>query len=128
VMLVGAALVIGAGAAVAWVAMPLPVSVHAPGAQGLTIEDRHGLPLRSTRAADGSQARWVPYDQIDIDLINAFVTIEDRRFWEHSGIDFRAIARAARDNLRARQVVSGASTITMQLARLVQLAPRSWNG
>jgi penicillin-binding protein 1C len=126
-MMVGAALVVGVGAAVAWIAMPLPASIRAPGTQGLTIEDRHGLPLRSTRAADGSQARWVPYDQIDIDLINAFVTIEDRRFWQHSGIDFRAIARAARGNLRARQVVSGASTITMQLARLLQPAPRSWS-
>src|SRR5690349_21157515 len=81
---------------------------------GVTILDRHDLALRATRAADGSSARWVPYDQIDVDVINAFVTIEDQRFWEHSGVDWRATARAIRDNLRARHVVSGASTITMQ--------------
>jgi penicillin-binding protein 1C len=71
---------------------------------------------------------WVPFDRIDADLINAFVAVEDRRFWEHSGIDARAIARATKDNLRARHVVSGASTITMQLARLLKPAERTWDG
>src|SRR5947207_4445855 len=118
------------GAVAAWVAAALPLGVvaHVAGEQGVTIEDRNGVALRSTRAADGSHAQWVPYEQIDIDLINAFVAVEDRRFWEHGGIDFRALARATKDNVRSRQVVSGASTITMQLARLVQPAARSWSG
>ena len=113
-----------------WVATPLPATVvtHTASDQGVTLEDRSGLPLRSTRASDGSQAQWVPYEQIDVDLINAFVAVEDRRFWEHSGLDLRALGRALKDNLRARRVVSGASTITMQLARLVQPSPRSWSG
>ncbi|HUF27257.1 MAG TPA: penicillin-binding protein 1C [Gemmatimonadaceae bacterium] len=112
-----------------WLVWPLPSSLLAPDAgPGVTIEDRHGLPLRSTRAADGSRSRWVPYAEIDADLINAFVAVEDRRFWEHRGIDPRAIARAARDNLRARRVVSGASTITMQLSRVVRPAERTWGG
>jgi penicillin-binding protein 1C len=54
--------------------------------------------------------------------------VEDRRFWEHSGVDARAVVRAAKDNLRAGSVVSGASTITMQLARLLHPASRSWSG
>ncbi|HEY2853923.1 MAG TPA: penicillin-binding protein 1C [Gemmatimonadaceae bacterium] len=112
----------------AWILAPLPSLTPTRAEQGVTITDRNGLPLRSTRTADGSRAAWVPYDKIDIDLINAFVTTEDRRFWQHGGIDLRAIARATKDNLRARQVVSGASTITMQLARLVRPAPRSWSG
>jgi penicillin-binding protein 1C len=98
------------------------------GALGLTIEDRHGVPLRSTRAADGSDARWVVYDRIDPDLINAFVAVEDRRFWEHHGIDVLAVGRALKANLRAGRTVSGASTITMQLARLLRPAERSWTG
>ncbi|MEP6733525.1 MAG: penicillin-binding protein 1C, partial [bacterium] len=64
----------------------------------------------------------------DPDLINAFVAVEDRRFWDHSGIDVRAAARAVRDNLVAGHVVSGASTITMQLARLMQPSRRSVGG
>ena len=117
-------------AVAAWIAWPLPASLLTPSAGdvGVTIADRNGLVLRSTRAADGSQARWVSYDRIDVDLVNAFVAVEDRRFWEHGGIDARASVRAAKDNLRARRVVSGASTITMQLARLLHPASRSWGG
>ena len=116
-------------AAAVWVACPVPADALArDGGQGVTIEDRNGIPLRSTRASDGSDARWVPYDRIDPDLINAFVAVEDRRFWDHHGVDARAIGRALRDNLRARRIVSGASTITMQLARLEWPARRSWAG
>ena len=43
---------------------------------GVSIEDRHGVALRSTRAGDGSDARWVAYDRVDPDLINAFVAVE----------------------------------------------------
>jgi penicillin-binding protein 1C len=110
-------------------AWPLSSSLLAPdGGQGVTIEDRNGIPLRSTRADDGSNARWVAYDRIDPDLINAFVAVEDHRFWDHHGIDPRAVARAIRDNARARRVVSGASTVTMQLARLLRPAGRTWGG
>jgi len=117
-------------AVAAWVSLPLPAPLasHDQAGQGVTIEDRHGLALRSTRTAGGDRARWVPYDEIDPDLINAFVATEDRRFWEHGGVDARAVARALRDAARAGRVVSGASTITMQLARLVRPAKRDWGG
>ena len=112
-----------------WIARPVPtLLVTREAGLGVTVEDRHGIPLRSTRAADGSDARWVAYDRIDPDLINAFVAVEDKRFWEHSGIDMLAVGRAMKANLRARRTVSGASTITMQLARLLQPAERSWSG
>ena len=117
-------------ACAAWIALPVSATMLARRAasRGTTIVDRNGLMLRSTRAADGSRAEWVPYDRIDPDLINAFVATEDSRFWDHSGIDLRALLRAMKDDLRARRVVSGASTISMQLARLLQPAPRSWGG
>jgi len=112
-----------------WISRPIPPSVLAPsGALGVTIEDRHGVPLRSTRAADGSDARWIAYDRIDPDLINAFVAVEDKRFWDHHGIDPLAVGRAMKANVRAGETVSGASTITMQLARLLRPAERSWTG
>ena len=111
-----------------WIALPLPAASRTLADESVSVLDRNGLLLRSTRTADGRHARWVPYEQIDVDLINAFVTVEDRRFWEHSGVDWRAVARATKDNLRARQIVSGASTITMQLARLMEDSPRSWSG
>ena len=134
--LIGAGAIAGAMVCLAivgvgvWVALPVADTLTAQRAalDAVTIEDRNGVTLRSARAMDGSRARWVPYDQIDPDVINAFVAVEDRRFWDHSGVDWRAAARAMKDNLRARHVVSGASTITMQLARLTGAAPRSWVG
>jgi len=117
-----------AGLAVAWVAWPLSGGLLAPArAQSLTLTDRHGVPLRSTRARDGSLTRWVSLSTVDPDLPRAFVAVEDRRFYQHHGIDLRAVARAVRDNLAAGRVVSGASTITMQLARLVHPVGRGWN-
>jgi penicillin-binding protein 1C len=112
-----------------WMARPIPTAVLSrDGALGLMIEDRHGVPLRSTRAVDGSDARWISYDRVDPDVINAFVAVEDKRFWDHVGLDPLAIARALRANIRAGKTVSGASTITMQLARLLHPAERSWPG
>lgn len=126
---IGGAVLVGASVLAAWVAMPLPKNELAfDGGRGVTIEDRNGAPLRNTRAGDGTNARWVSYDRVDPDLINAFVAVEDRRFWDHHGIDGVAVARAVRDNLRARRVVSGASTITMQLARLLRPANRRFDG
>ena len=119
----------GAAALAVWIARPLRPSLLARDSDpGVVIEDRNGLALHSSRARDGSRARWVSYEDIDADIINAFVAMEDRRFWEHGGVDLIAIARAMRDNLLSRRVVSGASTITMQLARLLDPAARTWGG
>jgi len=105
----------------AWVAWPLSDALLAPGReQSLIIEDRHGVLLRATRAGDGSLNAWVPLERMDPDLPRAFVAVEDRRFFQHYGIDARAVVRALRDNLLHRRIVSGASTITMQLARLLR--------
>lgn len=110
-----------------WVSRPLPSGTLKPGqTQSLIIEDRSGRLLRATRAGDGTLASWVTLSQMDPDLPRAFVAVEDRRFYQHHGIDPRSIARAMRDNLAHRRVVSGASTITMQLARLVHPVGRGW--
>ncbi len=125
----GVGLASAAVALIVWGSLPLPPGITAPAmAPGLTLEDRHGLALRSTRASDGSLNYWVPLAEMDPDLLAAFIAAEDWRFYQHHGIDPRALARAARDGLRAGQVVSGGSTITMQLARLLQPIDRSWTG
>lgn len=123
---IGGLLAIGLGAG-GWIARPLPADMLTPARQqSLTIEDRHGSLLRSTRAGDGSLASWIPLTRMDPDLPRAFVAVEDRRFYQHHGVDARAVGRAIRDNLAHLRVVSGASTITMQLARLVHPVGRSW--
>lgn len=118
---------LAAGLAV-WTSLPLPGGLLAGAPSGLVLLDRSGLPLRNTRAGDGSLRRWVSIDSMDPDLIAAFLATEDRRFYRHHGVDLRAVGRASLDNIRARRVVSGASTITMQLARIVGHHERSWGG
>jgi penicillin-binding protein 1C len=125
--LIGGVLVSGVALAL-WVSLPLPSNLLKQDASSIRIEDRHGLVLRSTRAKDGTDATWVSFADIDPDLINAFVATEDRRFWDHHGIDVRAAARAAWNNITAQRTTSGASTLTMQLARLVSGHNRSWSG
>jgi penicillin-binding protein 1C len=112
-----------------WVAWPLPSDVANPGpVPSLVIEDRHGLVLRATRSADGLRGGWIPLGEVDPEIIQAFLAAEDHRFFQHHGVDLRAAVRALRDNVDARRVVSGASTITMQTARILRSPDRSWLG
>jgi len=60
---------------------------------------------------------WIPYSETPQTLVRAFLAVEDRHFFDHSGIDIRGLARAAFTNLLAGGVRSGGSTITQQLAK-----------
>lgn len=91
-----------------------------PESLGVTLVDRNGIPLRDTRAAGGERWRWIPIAEMDPVVTAAFIAAEDRRFLDHRGVAWSSVGRAARDNLLAGRVVSGASTITMQLARLLR--------
>lgn len=60
-------------------------------------------------------------------VVAATLAIEDRRFWDHPGVDAKAIARAVAQNVSAGRRISGASTIAMQVARLQDPAARTWS-
>ncbi len=127
--LAGAFALLSIAALALWVALPLPPALAAPGpVPRLVLLDRHGLPLRATRADEGSRGGWTPLADLDPKILQAFLAVEDRRFYDHHGVDLRALARALRDDLRARAVVAGGSTITMQLARLLRGTPRTFAG
>ena len=81
------------------------------------IEARDGTLLSARIAADG-QWRFPPGQEVPEKFRRALLVFEDKRFEKHSGIDGLAIARAIRLNVDAGRVVSGGSTLTMQLARL----------
>lgn len=59
----------------------------------------------------------VPYEEIPQRIIDAFIAIEDTRFFEHFGVDFKALLRAFIADCKAGKKIQGGSTITMQLAR-----------
>ena len=103
-------------------AWPLPDAADgANGVVSLRVTDRHGTLLREIRP--NGRGRPVPLTAIDASVRDALIATEDKRFYRHIGIDPIAIARAAWSNLNAGRVVSGASTLTMQVARLLRNEP-----
>ena len=80
-----------------------------------TVYDSAGN-LTDTLVTAGSNREEATYDELPQDLINAFVAIEDSRFWTHNGIDLRSISRAAVGVLTGENR-GGGSTITQQLIK-----------
>ncbi len=76
--------------------------------------------LLSAKIADDGQWRMPAADSISPKLLTAVVNYEDRSFYRHWGISIAGVVRALRDNWRAGEVVSGGSTITMQVARMAR--------
>jgi penicillin-binding protein 1C len=93
---------------------------------GPLVLDRSGRPLRLVSGAQGGKLVTLPEGAVPALVAEAFVAAEDQRFWRHPGIDPLAILRAAMSNLSHGRIVSGASTITQQLARLTYPGPRSY--
>jgi penicillin-binding protein 1C len=110
-------------------AVPTPQDVKAAWrSSDITLLDRHGETIDTVRVdMTGRRLPWVALDDISPTLGRAVMQAEDQRFMEHGGIDFQAIGKAAWDNLFGVQRTRGASTITMQLAGLLdpKLAPRA---
>lgn len=91
------------------------------------IVDRHGKILREPVSPQREQRRrWVELEEVSPHLINALVAVEDQRFYSHFGVDPIAVVRAAWSNVRAGEIRSGASTLTMQVVRLVSPEPRTF--
>ena len=89
------------------------------------VLDRNGAWLTAFALDDGRWRFKADLDTIDADFVDAVIRIEDRRFYSHSGVDIPAVFRAAKDWAQAGEVVSGASTITMQLVRQYKPRPRT---
>ncbi len=101
-----------------WVtATPLP-----PLALSTSVEvaDRNGTLLRAYTVADGRWRMAVNLDQVDPAYIAMLVAYEDKQFYRHAGVDPIAVARAMAQALRNGRVISGGSTLTMQVARLLE--------
>ena len=92
-------------------------AAHRP--SDLILLDRRGVPLQSLRTDDTvRRLDWLPLAELSPALLQAVVLSEDRRFYEHSGVDWSAVAASAWANLWNRRT-RGASTLTMQLAGLI---------
>lgn len=83
------------------------------------VYDRNGNLLCKVPLENGLVREFVPLKEIPASVRKAFIKAEDRRFYFHFGIDIPAVFRAAVQNSMNGRNVSGASTITMQLARMI---------
>lgn len=84
------------------------------------VVDRDGALLRAYATPDGRWRLAVTLDQVDPQFVDMLVAYEDKRFHDHSGIDFLALGRAAQQFVANGRIVSGGSTLSMQLARLIE--------
>ncbi len=87
------------------------------------VLDRHGRLLRAFTVADGRWRLPVTLGEVDPLFIRILLACEDRRFHDHGGVDVLALARAAQQWATNGRIVSGASTLTMQVARLLEGQP-----
>ena len=94
----------------------ITISSIVPMGYSTTIYDASGN-VTDTLVMAGSNRQEATYDEIPQDMINAFVAIEDSRFWQHHGIDTKSILRAAAGILTGDSSAGGGSTITQQLIK-----------
>ncbi|CAH2599070.1 Multimodular transpeptidase-transglycosylase [Rhodovastum atsumiense] len=102
-----------------------PLNLARLASPGTEILDRDGRSLAILPAPGGVwRLRTTPDDVAPV-LLDILIATEDRRFWQHPGVDPLALARAAWQDLRAGRILSGGSTLTMQAARLLEPRPRT---
>lgn len=105
---------------------PLPLPANEGYAQVVT--DKDGRPLRSFADANGVWRYPITPEAVSPHYLKALLTYEDRWFYRHPGVNPLALARAAWQNLRHGRLVSGGSTLTMQVARIIDPHARSFAG
>ncbi len=90
--------------------------------EGKLLNRNRGIKMVGQNGEDISgYGGYVEYDQLPQDLVNAFVAVEDKRFWDHHGVDYKRIVGATISNLKSRNLGQGASTITCQLVKNTHL-------
>lgn len=86
----------------------------------MEVLDRDGRLLRAFATPDSRWRLNIKADDVDPQFLRMLVAYEDQRFWDHHGVDPWALVRAASQLLTTGHIVSGASTLSMQVARLIE--------
>src|SRR4029077_1243019 len=106
------------------------IDVFGPSPLGKNIElstiviDRNGKLLRPYVTSDGRWRLPAARENVDPRYLDMLLAYEDKRFWHHRGVDPLALTRAAFQLVKNGHIVSGGSTITMQVARLIEPRPQ----
>lgn len=109
-----------------WWLLPFPIERLEKWPVSPTVLDSHGRPLLSIVGSDEQWRHPISLDQMSPWLKSATIAVEDERFYRHIGVDLFAVVRAAGQNIAARRIVSGASTLNMQLCRMMDDRPRTF--
>lgn len=110
--------VVTAGLVERWIVTTDLPTLALPVSQEVLADD--GRLLRAFTVEDGRWRFGVTPGRVDPRYLEALLAFEDQRFHHHPGVDVRALLRAAWQAVRYREVVSGGSTLTMQVARLLE--------
>jgi penicillin-binding protein 1C len=105
-----------------------PLPLPDPNRGSTVVVARDGSPLRAFADAEGIWSYPVSVDDVSPLYLEALVNYEDRWFWQHPGINPVAAVRAFAQLLSNRRIVSGGSTLTMQVARILEPHSRSIGG
>ncbi|GAI18261.1 unnamed protein product, partial [marine sediment metagenome] len=121
--------IIGSGAIIALVyANSLPTLEEldpSPIAQTSKVYDLDGRLITEFHAEENREI--VPFSAISDNIKNAIIAIEDKRFYEHQGVDYIRIVGAAIADIRAGELAQGASTITQQVVKNIYFSPeKTW--
>lgn len=109
-----------------WFLFPFPEEGLEQWSVSPLVLDVKGRPMLSIVGSDDQWRRPVPLESISPRLIQATIAVEDKRFYRHPGVDPIAVLRAAGQNIAAAGIVSGASTLDMQLCRMMGNRPRTF--
>ncbi len=100
-----------------------PLPLNAAASSSRLVLDRDGHLLRAFTTPDGRWRLDAKPDEVSATYVSLLLAFEDRRFWTHPGVDPLALGRAILQAIRHGRPVSGGSTLTMQVARLLRGSP-----
>lgn len=103
-----------------------PLDLSRLAAISTVVEDRDGTMLRAFKTSDRQWRLPVATAAVSPEYIRLLLDIEDKRFWLHPGFDPLSLVRASVQDVVRGHVVSGGSTLTMQVVRLLEPRPRTW--
>ncbi len=103
--------------------IPLPENINPEWSKMVRFAD--GTPMRVYLTSDEKWRIYLPLKYIDPLFVRTTILYEDKYFWWHPGFNPFSLLRALYQNIRAGKIVSGGSTITMQLARILEPKPRT---
>ena len=126
VVLIGAILLAHAGLFVVAALFGWPLPSRLTARHSTVVDYADGRPAHVFLAQDDRWRVGVSVDDVDPAYIDALVRFEDKRFYEHHGVDPIAVVRSAWLNLSTGRRMSGASTLTMQLVRVLEPRPRTY--